>query len=61
MFKREQKCWSWIPTGFEISNFRVGEDKQQYNRPTDVWLAKTLKLGSGQENGPSSEKATVIT
>jgi hypothetical protein len=34
MFRREQKSWTWIPTGLETKNHCTGEGQQQFNPPT---------------------------
>jgi hypothetical protein len=35
MCGREQKFWSWIPTGLETKNYCAGEGQKRCNRPSD--------------------------
>jgi hypothetical protein len=42
--RREQKTWSWIPTGLETKNYCAGEGQQQFNGRTGLHSCNQIIL-----------------
>jgi hypothetical protein len=52
MSVKEQKYWSWVPTGLRTKNYCAGEGQQQFNRPT---VNSLVQLGPATLREPGSQ------